>query len=93
MNLASIGNIAYESLWYTRPIEMRKELILTIRQSQQPFNFTGLGIYRCNLETFAVVNQHILVFASIFRLMNVFLFQILRRICSYYVMICKMGEK
>lgn len=55
--IASIKNIIYESNWYDYPPQLRKAIILIIAHSQQPFNFVGFNLIRCNLEIFGKVNN------------------------------------
>lgn len=54
--IASIGNLVYESNWPEYPPELRKYAVLTIFRSQQPTNFTGLGVIHCTLEAFLKVS-------------------------------------
>lgn len=54
--LAEIANIAYLSHWYNYPnCKLRKFRILVICRSSVPFEFSGLNIFYCNLETFGKV--------------------------------------
>lgn len=58
-NLKRMGDIAYNSKWYDyHPMEVRKYIILMIQHSQIPFQFHGLHIFHCDLETFGNVRAY-----------------------------------
>lgn len=46
---------AYQSQWYSGPIQLQNYYLLIIRQSQVTVNFSGLGAIDCNMELFEKV--------------------------------------
>lgn len=47
----------FDSNWTGMSIELRKNLIVMIQNSQQPLYYHGFGIFILNLETYTKVRQ------------------------------------
>lgn len=55
--LIEIGDIVYDSKWYTFPVSVRIYIQLFIQLTQRPRYFSGYQMIYCNLETFTKVNN------------------------------------
>lgn len=55
--MASIGDMAYESVWYDYSVQLRKNIILIVTRSRKVAHFTGLGLVICTVEVFGKVNR------------------------------------
>lgn len=92
-SLADIGEAAYKSQWYLYPANVRKHIILIIRRSQMSFEFHGMKIIYCNLETFCKVNANSLSNRQLFFIKFLFVFfflfliQLIRLIWTYSLML------
>lgn len=49
------ADVAYDSLWYRYPMNLRPYMIIILRRAQQSYIFTGYKIAKCNLESFKKV--------------------------------------
>lgn len=47
--LATVGDTAYQTVWYKYPVHKQEYIILIIRRAQEPENFHGLKMVDCNL--------------------------------------------
>lgn len=57
-----MADYLYESNWHELPINLQKEFVVMILNTQKPLHYTGFGIAVLNLETFLKVSRilHIL---------------------------------
>lgn len=46
---------AFESDWYTYPMDIQKFIILIVRRAQNPVKFKGLNVIDCTVETYGKV--------------------------------------
>lgn len=60
--MANIQNVIYNLNWYESPMELQKNSILIMAQSQRKFYFTGFNLMRCTLFNFQRV-----IFLSLLR--------------------------
>lgn len=54
-DLLAIGQIFYDSTWYSLPVSLKTLVMLTIQQSQWEFQLRGLNIIDCSLSVFGMV--------------------------------------
>lgn len=63
----STSDIAYNTLWYTFPVDSQRSIMQMIQRSQKPFYLKGFGIVDCSLATFLNVRKKkICLFCSSF---------------------------
>lgn len=56
-SLATVGDMAYQSMWYKYRVRQQKYIILIIRRAEKPVNFYGLKMVDCNLKRFSTVSN------------------------------------
>lgn len=54
-NVLSIGNIAYDAMWYRLPSKNQSAIEIMIRRSQTPPEIKGMNLFVCKLETYVKV--------------------------------------
>lgn len=60
LQLVKISDIAYHSLWYKYPPQLRKKIRFFIQKAQQPKLFTGFRVTSCNLNSFTKVMKEVM---------------------------------
>lgn len=53
--LDEIGDYAYSLKWYRYSEVSQKPTLMLIRQSNKRLTYSGLGIFRCDMQTFSMV--------------------------------------
>lgn len=81
----NMSNALFESDWQKLSIDMRKYLLLMIKNAQRPLYFHGFRVIALNLETFSKVSgKKMNIFMK--RFAQTFSFQLLKTVFSYYML-------
>lgn len=87
-SLERIGDATVLTNWYCYPHQLRKYVILIMRQSQELFYFDGLKIVYCNLITFAAVSSIIMAIRQVAKAFLTLSFSYVNfRLCVQFVRI------
>lgn len=93
-----MSNRLYECDWIQFPIDVKKTILLTIMNTQQPIYYHGFGLAFLNLETFGKVKT---VFFKIQTIIDTYiyknikpfiLFQLIRKVYNYYTILKSFPE-
>lgn len=53
----SVAEAAYDTNWYSYPVELRIFIMLAIRRTQRPLHFSGYRVVVCTLENYGKVSS------------------------------------